>query len=32
MVADREMAGEEAAAESTLPMEGVTRTTGLMMI
>jgi hypothetical protein len=32
MMVDREVAGEEEAAESALPMQGVTRTTGLMMI
>jgi hypothetical protein len=32
MVGDREVAGEEVVAESALPMKGVTRTMGLMMI
>jgi hypothetical protein len=32
MVVDREVVGEEVAAEGTLPMEGVMRTIGLMMI
>jgi hypothetical protein len=32
MVVDREVAGKEEAAESALPMQGVTRTTGLMTI
>jgi hypothetical protein len=32
MVVDREVVGEEVAAESTLLTEGVTRMIGLMMI
>jgi hypothetical protein len=32
MVADREMVGEEVAAEGTLPTEGVTKMMGLTMI
>ena len=32
MVAGREVVGEEVAMEGTLPMEGVTKTTGLTMI
>ena len=32
MVVDREVVGEEVAPEGTLPMEGVTKSTRLMMI